>query len=81
VPPLNLGTLAAKGSLQVTRPTLFTHIAKHEDCQAMARQLFAKVVSGAVAIKVDQRFALDEIVAAHRALEARETTGSTILLP
>lgn len=81
VPPLNLGTLAAKGSLQVTRPTLFTHIAKHEDCQAMARQLFGKVLSGAVTIKVDQRFALDDIVAAHRALEARETTGSTILLP
>jgi NADPH:quinone reductase len=81
VPPVNLGTLAAKGSLQITRPTLFTHIASHEACQAMARMLFDKVVSGAVHIRVDQRFPLAEVAAAHRSLEARETTGSTILLP
>jgi NADPH:quinone reductase len=81
VPPVNLGTLAAKGSLQITRPTLFTHIAGHEDCQAMARMLFDKVVSGAVQIRVDQRFPLADVAAAHRSLEARETTGSTILLP
>jgi NADPH:quinone reductase len=81
VPPVNLGTLAAKGSLQITRPTLFTHIASHEACQAMARMLFDKVVSGAVHIRVDQRFPLSQVADAHRSLEARETTGSTILLP
>lgn len=81
VPPLNLAVLAAKGSLQVTRPTLFTHIAKHEDCQVMARHLFDKVESGAVKIRIDQRFPLDQIRAAHEALEARKTTGSTILTP
>ena len=81
VPPVNLGVLAAKGSLQVTRPTLFTHIARQEDCQAMARQLFDKVLSGAVTIRVDQRFPLDRVADAHRALEGRETTGSTVLLP
>lgn len=81
VPPVNLATLAAKGSLKVTRPTLFTHIARHEDCQAMAQHLFDKVLSGAVAIRVDQRFPLDQVARAHRALEGRETTGSTVLLP
>ena len=81
VPPVNLGTLAAKGSLQVTRPTLFTHIADHATCQAMAGQLFDKVTSGAVTIRVEQRFPLDQVAEAHRALEARQTTGSTVLLP
>lgn len=81
VPPVNLGVLSAKGSLQITRPTLFTHIARHEDCQAMARHLFDKVLSGAVTIRIDQRFPLDQVADAHRALEARATTGATILLP
>ncbi|GAB4259250.1 MAG: quinone oxidoreductase [Pararhodobacter sp.] len=81
VPPVNLATLAAKGSLQITRPTLFTHIARHETCQAMAKQLFDKVLSGDVSIRIDQRFPLDQVRAAHEALEARQTTGSTVLLP
>lgn len=81
VPPVNLGVLAAKGSLQITRPTLFTHIADHATCQAMARHLFDKVLSGAVTIRVDQRFGLDQVQEAHRVLEARATTGSTILVP
>jgi len=81
VPPVNLGVLAAKGSLQITRPTLFTHIAGHEDCQAMAAHLFGKVVSGAIKIRIDQRFPLDRVADAHRALEARTTTGATVLLP
>ncbi len=81
VPPFNLGMLAAKGSLQVTRPTLFTHIGKHETCQAMAKHLFDKVTSGAVSIRIDQRFSLDQVADAHRALESRATTGSTILQP
>lgn len=73
--------LLAKGSLQFTRPTLFTHIARHEDCQTMARHLFDKVTSGAVKIRIDQRFPLDQVAEAHRALEARETTGATVLIP
>ncbi|MCC5986288.1 MAG: quinone oxidoreductase [Pararhodobacter sp.] len=81
VPPVDLGKLAAGGSLQLTRPTLFTHIADHETCQAMARQLFDKVLSGAVTIRIDQRFPLEDVAKAHRALEARTTTGSTVLLP
>jgi NADPH2:quinone reductase len=79
VPPFDIGTLAAKGSLKLTRPSLFTHIADPAACQQMARDLFARVTSGAVRIRIDQRFALDRVADAHRALEARETTGSTIL--
>jgi NADPH2:quinone reductase len=79
VPPFSVGILGQKGSLKITRPTLFTHISKHETCQAMARQLFGKVVAGDVKIRIDQRFALADVAAAHKALEARKTTGSTIL--
>ena len=81
VPPVNLATLAAKGSLYVTRPTLFTHIATRERCQAMADDLFAMVAEGKVEIPVSQRFPLDQVAEAHRALEARGTTGATVLLP
>ena len=81
VPPVDLGQLAAKGSLKITRPTLFTHIADHATCQQMARELFEKVLSGAVKIRIDQRFPLDQVAEAHRALEARATTGATVLLP
>lgn len=81
VPPVNLGTLAAKGSLQITRPTLFTHIARHETCQEMARHLFAKVLSGSVRIRIDQRLPLAQVAEAHRALAARETTGASVLIP
>jgi len=79
VPPLNIGILGQKGSLKITRPTLFTHIADHDACQTMARHLFDKVLSGDVEIRIDQRFKLSEIADAHRALEARQTTGSTII--
>lgn len=79
VPPFDIGVLAAKGSLKITRQTLFTHIADHATCQAMARDLFAMVQSGAVKIRIGQRFALEDVAEAHRALEARETTGQTIL--
>ncbi|GAP33637.1 quinone oxidoreductase [Piscinibacter sakaiensis] len=81
VPPIDLGLLAAKGSLYATRPTLFTHIATRERTQAMADDLFAVVRSGQVRIPIAQRFALTEVADAHRALEARETTGCTVLLP
>ena len=79
VPPFNIGLLGPKGSLKITRPTLFTHIADHATCQDMAAQLFAKVQSGDVKNRIDQTHALDDICAAHDALEARRTTGSTIL--
>ena len=81
VPPFNIGLLGAKGSLKITRPTLFTHIADHATCQQMARELFDKVTSGAVKIRIDQRFPLAEVAKAHEALEARRTTGSTVLIP
>ena len=78
VAAFNLGTLA-KGSCYVTRPTLFTHIATRESTQAMADELFAVVQSGAVKIPIDQRYALTDVQQAHRDLEARKTTGCTIL--
>ncbi|MHA6325006.1 quinone oxidoreductase family protein [Roseivivax sp. CAU 1753] len=79
VPPFNIAELGAKGSLKITRPTLFTHIADHETCQRMASMLFGKVVAGDVRIRIDQRFPLEEVAEAHRTLEARKTTGSTVL--
>lgn len=79
-PPVQLGQLAAKGSLYVTRPTLFTHLATREATQAMADDLFSVVSSGQVKIHVEQRYALDQVVQAHRELEARTTIGSGVLL-
>jgi NADPH2:quinone reductase len=78
---VDLSVLAAKGSLFVTRPTLATHIASREDLVQTANELFDVVASGAVKIRVDQRFPLADAAEAHRALEARRTTGSTVLLP
>ncbi len=79
VPPVNIGVLGQKGSLKITRPTLFTHIGNPDALREMAARLFDKVMSGAVTIRIDQRFALDDVADAHRALEARKTTGSTVL--
>jgi NADPH:quinone reductase len=81
VPPFAPGILGPRGSLYVTRATLFTHIATREATQAMADDLFAVVQSGAVKIRIDQRFPLAQAAEAHRSLEARKTTGSTVLLP
>jgi NADPH2:quinone reductase len=81
VPPFPLGVLAAKGSLYVTRATLFTHIATREGTQAMADDLFSVVQSGAVKVRIDQRYPLADVAQAHREMEARKTTGSSILLP
>ncbi|MBL0420921.1 quinone oxidoreductase [Ramlibacter sp. AW1] len=81
VPPMAPALLGAKGSLYLTRQTIFTHIATRESTQAMADELFEVVGSGQVKIRIDQRFALAEVQQAHRELEARRTTGSTILLP
>jgi len=79
VEPLDINVLAAKGSLYVSRPTLFTHIATRETTQAMADDLFAMVSSGKVKINIDQSYPLEQVQQAHRDLEARKTTGCTIL--
>jgi NADPH2:quinone reductase len=79
VPPFAPGSLAGKGSLYVTRQTLFTHIATRESTQAMANDLFEVVVSGKVKINIDQTYPLEQIQQAHIDLEARNTTGCTIL--
>lgn len=81
VPPFAPGLLGAKGSLYVTRQTLFSHIATREATQAMADDLFAVVAGGQVNIRIAQRYPLAEVQQAHRDLEARKTTGSTILTP
>ena len=79
VAPFAPGILGAKGSLYVTRQTLFTHISTREATQSMADDLFAVVASGQVQIHIAQRYALEDVQQAHRDLEARKTTGSTIL--
>jgi NADPH2:quinone reductase len=81
VPPLDLGIFAQKGSLFFTRPTLMTYTANRADLLAMTDDLFTVVQDGTVKIAIDQRFALQDARAAHEALEGRQTTGSTILLP
>lgn len=81
VDAVNLGILAQKGSLYVTRPTLMTYTASVEDLRASAAALFDVVTSGAVTIPVNQTYPLAEAAQAHRDLEARKTTGSTVLLP
>lgn len=81
VPPLDLGVLAAKGSLFVTRPTLMTYTAKREDLVSNAQELFEVVAGGAVRIELNQRYALKDAVQAHLDLEGRKTTGSTVLIP
>ena len=81
VPPLDLGILSAKGSLFVTRPSLGTYTTKRADLERVSADLFDVVTKGAVQIFVNQTFPLSEAAAAHTALEARKTTGSTVLLP
>ena len=77
----DLGLLGRKGSLYVTRPTLFTYVADRERLEKMARELMRVVASGDVTIHIDRRLPLAEASEAHRALEARETTGSVVLVP
>jgi NADPH2:quinone reductase len=81
VPAFEPGTLSAKGSLYLTRPTLFHYTRTREELQQTADDLFAVIVSGAVKIAINQRFKLEEARAAHEALHARATTGATVLLP
>ena len=81
VEAFNLGILASKGSLYVTRPTLNTHTAKRETMVAMAKNLFETVLSGKVKVPVNATFPLKDAADAHRLLESRGTTGSTVLIP
>lgn len=81
VAPVNIGILAQKGSLFLTRPTLVTYTAARADLLAAASDLFAVVKEGAVKITINQRYPLREAEQAHRDIEARKTTGSTVLLP
>lgn len=77
----NLVILAAKGSLYLTRPTITTYTATTTQLRAAAQAVFEAVANGTIQVRIDQRYALDDAAEAHRALEARRTTGSTVLLP
>jgi len=79
VAPMAPGILGPKGSIYLTRQTLFTHIATRESTQEIADDLFEAVTSGKVTIHIDQRYPLEEVAQAHRDLEARKTTGCTVL--
>ena len=79
VGPFAPGILGVKGSIYVTRQTLFSHIATRESTQVMADDLFEAVTSGKVHIRIDQRYPLAEVAQAHRDLEARKTTGCSVL--
>ncbi len=81
VPPFDIGVLSRMGSLFLTRPLLFDYSAERAGLLAMAVELFDVVQSGAVKIEIAQRYALRDAAQAHRDLEARRTTGSTVLLP
>jgi NADPH2:quinone reductase len=81
VEPFNLGILSQKGSLYVTRPTLMTYTASRADLLKTAGELFSVVKAGKVKIRVNQTYPLRDAVQAHRDLEGRKTTGSTVLLP
>jgi NADPH2:quinone reductase len=79
--PIDSQELASRGSLFFTRPTLFSYIGKRSDLEAMSAELFDVLVSGKVKTSVNQRYALADVAKAHEDLEARRTTGSTILVP
>ena len=81
VPPFDLGILAAKGSLKLTRPTIATYVANMDTCQSMAKELFAMVGSGALNVHIGNRYAMADAAQAHRDLEGRTTSGSSILIP
>ena len=81
VPPVDVLQLSARGSLYITRPTLMTYTASDEDLRETAEDLVNVVASGKVKIPVNQRYALAEVVTAHRDLESRRTTGTTVLIP
>jgi NADPH2:quinone reductase len=79
--PLDLQLLAGKGSLFVTRPTLISYTADTLELRQSAKDLFDRIADGKITIEINQRYALKDIQQAHRDLEARLTTGSTIIEP
>ncbi len=79
--PLDLQTLSTKGSLFITRPTMLSYTATTEELRQSSEDLFARVLDGDVKIEINQRYALDDIQQAHRDLESRATTGSSVILP
>ena len=81
IEPFSVAELAKRGSLYLTRPTLWSYVTNREEVEAGSKELFDLVVSGAIEIEVGQRFALKDAAEAHRALEGRRTTGSTVLIP
>ena len=81
IPPFSMSLLAQKGSIFATRPTLFVYNASREDLVKSAEALFDVVKSGAVEIKINQRYALKDAAKAQADLEARKTTGTTVLIP
>ncbi|MFN3860491.1 MAG: quinone oxidoreductase family protein [Roseateles sp.] len=81
VPAFTLNALASRGSLYLTRPSLFTYLASHETAQVMGQDLFAMVAGGHIRVRIDRRYALADVAQAHRDLEARLLTGSAVLLP
>jgi NADPH2:quinone reductase len=81
VPPIELSLLSAKGSLFITRPSLATYTAKRATMEKMASELFEAVQTGVLRPMINQTFALSDAAAAHIALESRQTTGQTVLVP
>ena len=81
VPPVDVGILGGKGSLKLTRPTVMTYAHDRSLLEPMSADLFDKVISGNIKIEINQQYQLENAAQAHRDLEARKTTGSTILLP
>jgi NADPH2:quinone reductase len=81
VPPFDPILLSQKGSLFITRPTIVHYTAKRDELEALGAELFNVVSSGKVNIEVNQTYALSDAATAHRDLEARKTTGSTVLIP
>jgi NADPH2:quinone reductase len=81
VPPVDVGILGVKGSLKLTRPTVMTYAHDRSLLEPMSADLFDKVMSGKIKIEINQRYQLQDAAQAHRDLEDRKTTGSTIFLP
>lgn len=81
IPPMNVGLLSQKGSLYMTRPTLFSYVATRRELEEAANALFDVVRNGIVKIEINQRYPLADVAKAHADLEGRRTTGTTILLP
>jgi NADPH2:quinone reductase len=81
VPPFDLGQLASRGSLFITRPSVFDYTAKRDDLEKAAAELFSMIEGGKIKVDIHQRYALEDVAQAHRDLESRKTIGSTILIP